>query len=31
MLAVLQHTRVQPFLDESHDAPVCYPVLNKGH
>jgi hypothetical protein len=31
VFAVLQHTRFQPFLDESHDAPVRYPVLNKRH
>jgi hypothetical protein len=31
VLAVLQHTGFQPFLDESHDAPVRDPVLNKGH
>ena len=31
VFAVLQHTRLQPFLDESYDAPVCYPVLNKPH
>jgi len=28
---VLQHARVQPFLDEPHDAPVRYPVLDELH
>ncbi len=28
-LPVLQHARVQPFLDEPHHAPVRYPVLDK--
>ena len=27
----LQHARVQPFLDESHNAPVCDPVLDELH
>jgi hypothetical protein len=27
----LQHARSQPFLDEPHDAPVRYPVLDKLH
>src|SRR5215510_3613358 len=31
VLAVLPHTGLQPFLDESHDAPVRYPVLNEPH
>jgi len=30
-LPVLQHTSVQPFLDEPHDAPVCNAVLDKLH
>src|SRR5262249_9033967 len=30
-LPVLQHSCVQPFLDEAQDAPVCYPVLDKLH
>src|SRR6266851_1798992 len=30
-LALLQHARVQPFLDEPHDAPVRNPVLDKLH
>src|SRR6266545_668878 len=29
--ALLQHAGVQPFLDESHDAPVRNPVLDKLH
>src|SRR4029453_3620874 len=31
VLAVLQHTGLQPFLDESYDAPGRYPVLNEPH
>jgi len=27
--SLFQHARVQPFLDESHDAPVRYPMLEK--
>src|SRR5215467_6084168 len=30
-LPILQHARVQPFLDEPHDAPVCNPVLHELH
>src|SRR5467141_1941809 len=28
---ILQHAGSQPFLDEPHDAPVCYPVLDELH
>ena len=28
---ILQHAGVQPFLDEPHDAPVRYPVLDELH
>src|SRR5262245_51508998 len=28
---ILQHAYVQPFLDETHDAPVRYPVLDELH
>src|SRR6266436_6599938 len=28
-LPILQHAGSQPFLDKSHDAPVCYPVLDE--
>src|SRR5467141_3534696 len=28
---ILQHAGPQPFLDESHDAPVCDPVLHELH
>src|SRR5208282_2155930 len=28
-LALFQHARVQPFLDEPHDAPVRYPMLEE--
>src|SRR6266853_3143718 len=28
---ILQHARVEPFLDQSHDAPICYPVLDEFH
>ncbi len=28
---ILQHARVQPFLDEPHDAPVCNAVLDELH
>src|SRR5437879_7281420 len=28
---ILQHAGLQPFLDEPHDAPVCYPVLDELH
>jgi hypothetical protein len=31
VLAVLQHTGLQPFLDESHNAPIRYAVLNELH
>src|SRR5688500_19563650 len=31
VLAVLQHTGFQPFLDESHHAPVRDPMHNKPH
>ena len=31
VLAVLDHTGFQPFLDESHDAPIRNPVLNELH
>ena len=27
----LHHASVQPFLDEPHDAPICYPVLDELH
>src|ERR1039458_5778728 len=30
-LPILQHAGLQPFLDESHDAPICDPVLDKLH
>src|SRR5882724_10900826 len=30
-LPILQHAGPQPFLDEPHDAPVCYPVLDELH
>src|SRR4029077_2418977 len=30
-LPILQHAGPQPFLDESHDAPVRNPVLNELH
>jgi len=26
---ILQHARVEPFLDQSYDAPVCNPVLEE--
>src|ERR1700745_194474 len=29
--AVLQHARIEPFLDQPDHAPVCYPVLEKLH
>src|SRR5256884_5699196 len=25
----LQHASIEPFLDQPHDAPVCYPMLNE--
>ncbi len=28
---ILQHAGIQPFLDEPHDAPICYPVLDELH
>src|SRR5882762_6191899 len=28
---ILPHTGVEPFLDQSHDAPICYPVLDEFH
>src|SRR6267378_476574 len=28
---ILQHASVEPFLDQSHDAPICYPVLDEFH
>src|SRR6266404_4148785 len=28
---ILQHARVEPFLDHPHDAPVCDPVLDELH
>src|SRR5882762_2975036 len=28
---ILQHASVEPFLDQSHDAPICYPVLDELH
>jgi len=28
---ILQHAGPQPFLDEPHDTPVCYPMLNEFH
>src|SRR2546427_5785742 len=28
---ILRHAGLQPFLDEPHDAPVCYPVLDELH
>src|SRR6266403_1181825 len=28
---ILQHAGVEPFLDQSHDAPICYPVLDEFH
>src|SRR6266436_272570 len=28
---ILQHARVEPFLDQPHDAPVCDPVLDELH
>src|SRR5580692_3936165 len=30
-LPILQHAGVEPFLDQSHDAPICYPVLDELH
>src|SRR5580700_8664668 len=30
-LPILQHAGVEPFLDQSHDAPICYPVLDEFH
>src|SRR6266478_6490194 len=28
---ILQHAGVEPFLDQSHDAPICDPVLDEFH
>src|SRR6202050_3106982 len=28
---ILQHAGVEPFLDQAHDAPICYPVLDEFH
>src|SRR5882762_2480506 len=28
---ILQHAGVEPFLDQSHDAPICNPVLDELH
>src|SRR5713101_8772286 len=28
---ILQHASVEPFLDQSHDAPICNPVLDELH
>src|SRR5206468_6667789 len=28
---ILQHAGVEPFLDQSHNAPICNPVLEKFH
>src|SRR5438309_10098025 len=28
---ILQHADGQPFLNEPHDAPICYPVLDELH
>src|SRR6266478_5504340 len=28
---IRQHAGVEPFLDQSHDAPICYPVLDEFH
>jgi len=28
---ILQHAGVEPFLDQSHDAPICVPVLDEFH
>src|ERR1700680_2166104 len=28
---ILQHAGVEPFLDQSRDAPICYPVLDEFH
>src|SRR6266581_450889 len=25
----LQHASIEPFLDQPHDAPICYPMLNE--
>src|SRR5215472_14403967 len=30
-LALVQHARLEPFLDQAHDAPVSYAVLDKFH
>src|ERR1700732_1140509 len=30
-LPILQHAGVEPFLDQSHDAPICYPMLDELH
>src|SRR5438552_16046596 len=28
---ILQHARIEPFLDQPHDAPICYPMLDEFH
>src|ERR1700741_2645255 len=28
-LPILQHARIEPFLDQSHNAPICNPVLDE--
>src|SRR5882724_11241062 len=28
---ILQHARIEPFLDQPHDAPICYPMLHELH
>jgi hypothetical protein len=30
-LPILQHAGVEPFLDQSHDPPICNPVLDEFH
>src|SRR5580704_2502406 len=30
-LPILQHAGIEPFLDQSHDAPICYPMLDEFH
>src|SRR5215472_2946124 len=30
-LALFQHARLEPFLDQTHDAPVGYAMLDKLH
>ena len=29
--SILQHTGVEPFLDQPHDAPICNPVFDEFH